>query len=152
MRAVSIVFIVAACLSTNALAGGSSGVGAVSWKQNQSASLIDTGATLLSWFLSFTGKPDPVGPASSAIEISKSFVDGAESFSKAIPDFEPALEFSISLVTQGQPVRNRQDLNLIQRATRESLGQQHLSDFGLSRATIDQAVEAAIERRGLKAY
>jgi hypothetical protein len=153
MRTLVAAFIIALCSATTASAGGSSGVGGTSWTKYQSASLFDSAATVLSWFLSFTNSPNPVGPTDDALKIANSFADGAEKFSEAIPEFEPALEFSLSLVVgEGQPVQSRTDLNLIQRATREQLNQQHLDDFGLSRSTIDQAVEAAIEDRGLKAY
>ncbi len=143
-------------LSTAAFAGASSGNGNVSWTANQSASLasvMDTAATVLSWFLTFSGKSNPVGPASDALNIADSFADGAKSFSEAVPEFDDALDFSLSIVVgDDQPVRSKQDLSDIQRATREQLGQQHLSDFGLSRSTIDKAVEASIEAQGLKAY
>jgi hypothetical protein len=66
--------------------------------------------------------------------------------------FQETFEFSLYSVTSGGPVTSEEELRELQQTVREQLGHQHLTDFGLSRMKVNEAVEKEIEARGLKLY
>lgn len=147
MRTVTIAFVIAAGLSTSALAGGSSGVGAIDWKSNQSASLLDSGITMLGWFFSLLDGPKVIGPAADSIAISNTAVDDGIAFAKAKSEIDEAIDFVLLL--HGGIINSSGEMSSMQLSVVEWMKQ---NPYGIANAVIYNYVEEEMERRGVKNY
>ena len=148
-------FVIATLLATTAQAGGGSGGEAVSWSDNQRASVGSILPGLVARFLTSLAvwaHFDPVGTGATAYEVAETAVDQGIRFKEVVePRIPGAVDLAISLYTNNgtKPVETIRDLEEIQFAARSNAG----VGFDIAAAGIvNDAVERELEERGLNAY
>lgn len=110
--------------------------------------------TFASWFQSFRGQPDLVGPASDAMEVGTEFAHAGEQFANAAPHVITAMDNGFDLIWGGPKVVTKGEFNLLRNSVQRELAAEHGANpwagFGLNQRQFDRIMVEELERRNLK--
>ena len=112
--------------------------------------------TFASWFQSFRGRPDPIGPASDALEVGTEFAHAGEQFASAAPHVVTAMDNGFELIWGGPKVLTEGEFNLLRNSVQRELAAEHGANpwagFGLNQRQFDRIMVEELERRNLKGW